>query len=123
MPTAGEKRRPPVAPTRTAPVRPPTRRPSPARDAGATMVLVTVLVSVVLLGAAAFTVDLGNAYARKRSLQTSADLAALAGVARLPDGIAAARTAVLASLCTDSGSGGSSENTVLGWPDGTCPTD
>jgi hypothetical protein len=87
------------------------------------VVLVTVLVSTVLLGAAALTVDLGNAYARKRSLQTSADLAALAGVARLPHGIAAARIAVLANLCTDSGTGRPSENTVLGWPDGTCPPD
>lgn len=61
-------------------------------EGGATAVLVAIL-SVVLFGMAAFAVDLGNAWARKRDLQTSVDLAALAAAAELPDAAAATAAA------------------------------
>lgn len=61
------------------------------RDDGAIAVMAAILM-VVLMGVGALTVDLGNAWARKRSIQSSADLAALAGAQGLPD-IAVARAA------------------------------
>lgn len=48
---------------------------------------------VALLGMAALTLDVGRAYYAKRSLQSSADAAALAGAMELPDAAAAAGTA------------------------------
>ena len=63
-------------------------------DAGA-IALVTVAVAVVLIIFAAFAVDLGNAFARKRMVQSQADFAALAGAALLdgtPSSEAVART-------------------------------
>jgi Flp pilus assembly protein TadG len=48
-------------------------------DDGAIAVLVALL-AVVLIGMAAFAVDLGNAYAVKRKLSVTADAAAIAGV-------------------------------------------
>ena len=50
--------------------------------------------AVILIGFTAFAVDLGNAFARKRSLQTQADLAALAGAGSLPNTIAAKAAAL-----------------------------
>lgn len=61
------------------------------REDGAIAVMTAILM-VVLMGAGALAVDLGNAWARKRAIQNSADLAALAGAQSLPD-IAAARAA------------------------------
>ncbi|MGH3022753.1 MAG: pilus assembly protein TadG-related protein, partial [Gaiellaceae bacterium] len=54
------------------------------RQAGQVVILF-VLVLVVLLGTAALVVDLGYAYYTKRSLQASADAAALAGASGLPN--------------------------------------
>ena len=49
------------------------------------MIVLTVLLLVVLLGMAALVVDVGYAYYAHRSLQASADAAALAGAQELPD--------------------------------------
>jgi hypothetical protein len=49
---------------------------------------------VVLLGVAALVVDIGYAYYAKRSLQASADAAALAGAQELPDPTEASATAL-----------------------------
>ncbi len=57
-------------------------------DKGAIAVMSALLV-VLLLSVGALAVDLGNAWERKRQAQTSADLAALAGAAYLPDQVAA----------------------------------
>lgn len=58
------------------------------RERGQVVVLV-VLLLVVLLGMAAFVIDVGYAYYAHRSLQASADAAALAGAQELPDGVKA----------------------------------
>jgi Flp pilus assembly protein TadG len=58
------------------------------RDAGAVAVIVAIC-TIVLFGVAAMAVDLGNGWSRKRSAQTDADFAALAGAAQLPDANAA----------------------------------
>ena len=50
------------------------------------VVVLVVLLLVVLLGMAALVVDVGYAYYAHRSLQASADAAALAGAQALPDG-------------------------------------
>lgn len=61
------------------------RRLMARRESGAVAVLFALL-AVVVIGAGALAVDLGNAFARKRISQTQADLAALAGAAELPQG-------------------------------------
>jgi hypothetical protein len=67
-----------------------TRGLVPARsDEGVTAVIVAI-VMVVLIGFAALVVDLGALYRERRSLQTAADAAALAGVQELPSSTAAA---------------------------------
>ncbi|HET6815601.1 MAG TPA: pilus assembly protein TadG-related protein [Mycobacteriales bacterium] len=53
-------------------------------DHGAVAVIVAIC-AIVLFGVAAMAVDLGNGWSRKRSAQTDADFAALAGAAFLPD--------------------------------------
>jgi hypothetical protein len=53
-------------------------------DSGA-IAVIAALVTVVLFATAALAVDLGSMYARRRGAQTDADLAALAGAAKLPD--------------------------------------
>lgn len=62
-------------------------------DQGAVAVIVAIA-ALMLMALGAVAVDLGNAWARKRTVQTSADLAALAGAAGLPD-ITEARTLAL----------------------------
>ena len=62
---------------------------SPPRDDGGAVAIVVAIVSLVLFGAGALVVDLGEVYARRRAAQTGADLAALAGVTELPDRTAA----------------------------------
>lgn len=52
-------------------------------DAGAVAIIVAVL-SVVLFSCAALSVDLGNAWARKRDLQKQADVAVMAAARALP---------------------------------------
>jgi Flp pilus assembly protein TadG len=54
-----------------------------ADDSGATALLVAVLL-LMLLGVAAVVIDAGMLYAERRSMQTAADAAALAGVQELP---------------------------------------
>ena len=61
-------------------------------ESGQAMVLVALLL-VVLLGAAALTVDVGYAYFTQRSLQSSADASALAGAQGLPNTVTAASLA------------------------------
>src|SRR5207344_3124208 len=64
-------------PTNTATARP--------RERGQVLVLALIFVVVVLLGIAAMVVDVGYAYYAHRSLQSSADAAALAGAQELPN--------------------------------------
>jgi hypothetical protein len=59
-------------------------RPRPTGEHGQALVLVLVSLTV-LLGAAAFVIDVGYAYYAHRSLQADADAAALAGAQALPD--------------------------------------
>jgi hypothetical protein len=58
--------------------------PQPREERGQVIVLVVVML-VVLLGFAALVIDVGYAYYAHRSLQASADAAALAGAQELPD--------------------------------------
>ncbi len=53
-------------------------------DRGA-IAVITAILALVLMAFGAIAVDLGNAWARKRAVQTTADLAALAGGSGLPD--------------------------------------
>lgn len=62
--------------------RPPNRSLRCGDDHGAVAVIVAVF-TVVILGAAAFVVDYGYAYANRRALSTAADGAALAGAREL----------------------------------------
>lgn len=67
-------------------------------DTGAVAVIVTLVISLTLLGVAAFAVDFGNAFAQRVDLQGIADDSARAGAAALPDQTAA-RAAAIANLC------------------------
>jgi Flp pilus assembly protein TadG len=64
------------------------RRP----ERGQSLVMITVFM-MSLLGACALAIDVGAWYQAKRSVQASADAAALAGASRLPVSQAAAKTA------------------------------
>ena len=68
------------------------RRGALRRESGQVIALVAVVL-VVLLGFAAAVIDVGYAFYAKRSLQASADAAALAGAMELPDPAAAASVA------------------------------
>ncbi|MFC5179110.1 hypothetical protein [Nocardioides taihuensis] len=68
-------------------------------DRGAVAVMVAIL-SVLLLTVGALSVDLGNAWARKRSAQKQVDVAAMAGAAMLPAKSSADRTAVAQAVAT-----------------------
>lgn len=74
------------------------RRPHQLKERGAVAIIFAVC-SLLIFSLAALAVDLGNAYARKRDIQTQADLAALAAGALLPDSIAN-RPAILAEAKT-----------------------
>ncbi|MGD0167369.1 MAG: pilus assembly protein TadG-related protein [Gaiellaceae bacterium] len=63
-----------------------------SREEGQTVVL-AVIAMVALLALAAFAIDVGYVYYAHRSLQASADAAALAGAQKLPDASAATATA------------------------------
>ena len=58
------------------------------------MAIVVALSALMLMAFGALAVDLGNAWARKRAIQTSADLAALAGAGGLPSTLDARRVAI-----------------------------
>jgi len=73
-------------------------RPRPRRDDSGVISVIVAIMSLVLLGTAALAVDMGNAYARKRLVQTEADLAALAGGARLPGTTATTREAAVSAV-------------------------
>jgi hypothetical protein len=60
-------------------------------DSGAIALLVAIL-SVALIGMAAIVIDAGMLYSQRRSMQTAADAAALAGVQDLPANPASARS-------------------------------
>ena len=64
------------------------------RDERGQAVVVVVLFLIVLLGMAALVIDVGYAYYAQRSLQASADSAALAGAQELPDAAAAVAVAM-----------------------------
>lgn len=67
------------------------RRPC-AAEQGQTLVL-SVLMMMGLLGAAGLVIDLGSLYQARRSVQSAADAAALAGASQLPAGWSYAQTA------------------------------
>jgi hypothetical protein len=79
------------------------RAPSRPRESGQALVL-TVLLLTVLLGVAAYVVDLGNGYYGKRRAQAAADASALAAAASLPN-TAAAQTASAAFASKNFSSG------------------
>lgn len=70
---------------------------SKRNESGAVAILVATL-SVVLLATAAMSVDLGNAWARKREVQKQVDLAALAAGEFLPADTEEKKTAVRATV-------------------------
>jgi hypothetical protein len=61
-------------------------------ESGQILVFVAILLAAVI-GLSAFVIDLGYAYYAQRTLQASADAAALAGAQQLPDPTAAVATA------------------------------
>ncbi len=65
-----------------------------SRQSGQVIVF-TVVALAALLGMAAFVIDIGYAYFTQRSLQASADAAALAGAQQLPDPAVSAAVAKL----------------------------
>ena len=93
-----------------APGRSELRQPA---DAGVVAVIVALTVSTVLLGMAAFAVDLGNALARRTNLQGIADDAARAGAGELPD-TTLATAAAIRSLCAQ-------PPDLTGWDFSGCP--
>lgn len=60
-------------------------RPAPHREERGQALVIVVLFLFVLLGMAAMVIDVGYAYYAHRTLQASADAAALAGAQELPD--------------------------------------
>jgi len=56
-----------------------------ARDEGGQVMALVVIALIPLLGMAGLALDIGYAYYSQRTLQSSADAAALAGAAQLPD--------------------------------------
>jgi Putative Flp pilus-assembly TadE/G-like len=64
-----------------APLRPWSRR---SRDESGQVLVLAAITLAVLLGMAALTIDVGFAYYTQRSLQASADAAALAGAQEMP---------------------------------------
>jgi Flp pilus assembly protein TadG len=63
------------------------------RAQGGQVLVLVLLFLVVVLGMAALVIDVGYAYYAHRSLQASADAAALAGAQELPDGNRATQVA------------------------------
>lgn len=75
------------------------RRSTPrARDENGIVAVVVAIMAMVLLSTAALAVDMGNAYARKRLVQSQVDLAALAGGAKLPATTPVARSNAVAAV-------------------------
>jgi len=67
---------------------------SPERDDAGAVAVMTVILSIVLFAVAALAVDLGSAWASKRSAQSQVDLAALSAGDLLPATTSTQRTAV-----------------------------
>ena len=79
-------------------------------DSGATALFVAVI-TVVLLGVAALVVDVGLLYAERRSMQTAADAAALAGVQELPASVSNAKAEADAYVSSNPGGTQASDRT------------
>ncbi len=62
-----------------------------SRDEGGVVAVLVAIMALLLLSVSALAVDMGNAYARERQVQSQVDLAALAGGAKLPAGDAGTR--------------------------------
>ena len=58
------------------------KRP-PSKDESGVVAVVAAITALALIGVCAFAVDLGNAFSRKRDVQSQADFAALAGADQL----------------------------------------
>lgn len=76
------------------------RRREPGRDAGYIAVIAVVLTPVIF-GCAALTIDVGNWYFVGQKVQRAADAAALAGVTYMPGNFDAARTQALATAAAN----------------------
>jgi len=100
-----------ISALRGHPFRVPSRLRGAERDSGLVAVIVAIT-STVLLGVSAFAVDLGDALARRATLEAVADQAARSGAQFLPDSIAALTHAV-AVLCAPG-------NRDPGWPAAVC---
>jgi hypothetical protein len=87
-------------------------------ERGAVAVIVSIL-AVALFAFGALAVDLGNAFARKRVVQTQADLAALAGAAELPGDPTAAVETAFDYLQRNSALGGPEAWTLEQFTDGS----
>ena len=68
---------------------------SVSRDDRGAVALVVAVLALVLFGIGALAVDLGNSFTRRRAVQTTADLAALAGAQSLPNTCQAWQNAVI----------------------------
>ena len=68
------------------------RSVNPFHDDAGAIALVVAILAVALIGLAAIVVDVGMVFAERRSMQTAADSAALAGVQDLPTNPGNART-------------------------------
>lgn len=69
----------------------PTRRPTANRESGQTIGMLAVFITV-LLGMCVLAIDVGSWYQQKRSVQSAADAAALAGASQLVVSTSAATT-------------------------------
>jgi len=76
------------------------------RDDSGLVAIITAVSALVLMAFGAIAVDLGNAWARKRTVQTTADLAALAGASALPESIREARKRAIYYLKRNLAQGG-----------------
>ncbi len=86
------------------------------RDDAGYIAVATAILTPVLLGLAAFTVDVGNWYATADQVQRAADAAALAGVTYLPGDLAAAEKQALATAAANGYSTGVDPEPVSGNP-------
>jgi Flp pilus assembly protein TadG len=78
----------------------PANQPS-ARERGQTLALLVIFM-MSLVGMAAMAIDVGSWYQARRSIQSAADAAALAGASQLPAGWSNAQTAAQAEFAKNS---------------------
>lgn len=91
------------------------RRRSAARDGGYIAVL-SVILTPVVFGMAALTVDVGNWYFVAQDVQRAADAAALAGVTYLPGNLAQAKATALSTAAENGYTSGVDPEPVPGQP-------